>query len=90
MADRKTKVIVVNVPDGRGDVIPTGIVMPDGRCLPIEKLIDVSKGANRKIGVAGKRYRCLVNHGLGDYRPQSLWREGDDWYVWEVVEEEVC
>lgn len=88
--DRRTKVFVPSISDGSGDVIPTGIVMPDGRCLPVERLLDVSKGSNLKIGVAGKRYRVMVNHGPGDVRPQSIWREGDNWYVWEVVDDGVC
>ena len=88
--DRKTKVIVPNIPDGKGDVIPTGIVMPDGRCLPVYRLVDVTKGSNLKIGVAGRRYRCIVNHGPGDLRPQSIWRDGDNWYVWEIVEDMGC
>lgn len=90
MADRKTKVIVPNIPDGNGDVIPTGVIMPDGRCLPVEKVINVTKGANMKIGVAGRRYTVLVCHSLGDYRQHSLWRDGDNWYVWEVIEDDIC
>ena len=88
MADRKTKVVVPNIPDGNGDVIPTGVIMPDGRCLPVEKLLGVTKGSNRKIGVAGKRYHVMLCHGLGEYRKHYLWRDGDEWYVWEVTEDE--
>lgn len=87
MAVRRTKVIVTTVSDGSGDVVPMGIAMPDGRCLPVERFLDVTKGSNLKIGVAGKRYRCVINHGVGEYRQHSLWREGDNWFVEEVVDD---
>lgn len=84
MALRKTFINVIAEFTASGRLEPLSIVLYDGRCYPVDKIIDVQKAANMRVGGSGTKYSCLIS-GVR----RSLWRDQDRWFIEESVED-VC
>lgn len=80
METRKLHINVIAEFLPNGHIVPLSIVLYDGRCYPVDQVLDVKSAANMKVGGAGIRYICTI-----EGQQRSLWREGDRWFVEEAV-----
>ncbi len=90
MAIRRLEIDLIAHFTVRGHVEPKGFFLYNGKSFAVRKVLDAQKAANRKVGGAGMRYKCLVLEPDGMERTRILWREGDVWFVEETVDDEVC
>ena len=82
METRKLHINVIAEFLTNGHLMPLAILLFDGRCYPVDQVIDVKRAANLKVGGAGTKYTCVI-----EGQRRSLWREGDRWFVEQGVEE---
>lgn len=82
MPIRKTHINVIAEFNTSGNVEPLSIILYDGRCYPVDQIIDVQRAANLRVGGSGVRYICMI---CGVRR--SLWRDLDRWFIEENVED---
>lgn len=82
MAVRKTYVRMLVLFEEDGRKIPQSVLWEDGRCFPVDRVLEVCQAASRKAGGQGERYVCMI---AGSRR--LLFYEDPAWFVEEKVQD---
>lgn len=75
---RKVFIRVVAEFDEQGRLAPLSLTWEDGRCYPIDRILDIRQAASFKVGGRGTRYTCRIAG-----QRIFLFQDGNQWYLEE-------
>ena len=72
---KKMPVSVIAQFTSRG-LVPLSLIWYDGRCFPVDTVLDMQRPARPQVGRPGMRYVVRIR---GQQR--VLWRDADAWFI---------
>ena len=83
--------VVVNGTFVNGEFVINNFSLPNEKLCLVYRQLYVEKAASLEIGVQGLKYRLTteeVEDGILVKRQRILWREGENFYIEKLVEED--